>query len=345
MRLPCRATGLAWLVFVLVSLLPLVQLAHFVLGLDGRLDPSPVADLLLTRDRWVLLGASLLVAGGASSLALVIGLSYAVLIAKTDLWGRRLFGLAYLVPLLIPPYMHAIVWSRLLAANGSLNGLLVSLPDLASHPLDVHNVMGAVLVLGLAHYPFVTLLARSGLRSIDGRLVSSPRTLVPANRRRLGMVFQDLALWPHMTAFANVAFGLHERRARREQMRQRVDEVLVAVSLAGKAERYPHQLSGGEHQRLAIARAMAPRPACLLMDEPFSSLDPVLKLEMFDLLTAVKRELDTGIIYVTHNLDEAVHLADRAVVMNGGRLHGTIGFEDLAGRTEAELLTWYRLNI
>jgi iron(III) transport system permease protein len=170
MRLPSWATGLAWLLFALVSLLPLAQLGYSALWLEGRFDPSPMGELLLTADQWALLGTSLLVAGGASMLALVIGLPYAVLIAKTDLWGQRLFGLAYLLPLLIPPYMHAIVWGRLLAGDGPVNGFLVSLLGLAQPPLDVHNVTGTVLVLGLAYYPFVTLLAWSGLRSLDGHL-------------------------------------------------------------------------------------------------------------------------------------------------------------------------------
>jgi iron(III) transport system ATP-binding protein len=212
---------------------------------------------------------------------------------------------------------------------------------------------GTTLVVGPSGCGKTTLLRLiaglerpdAGEITIDGRLVSSPRTLAPPDRRGLGMVFQDLALWPHMTAFANVAFGLHGRGAGREQVSQRVDEVLAAVSLAGKAHRYPHQLSGGERQRLAIARAVAPRPACLLMDEPFSSLDPVLKLEMIELLTRVKRQLDTGIVYVTHNLDEALHLGDRVVVMNGGRLRGSVGPESLSGLTEAELLEWYRSSI
>jgi iron(III) transport system ATP-binding protein len=159
------------------------------------------------------------------------------------------------------------------------------------------------------------------------------------------MVFQDLALWPHMTAAANVAFGLRGRGAGRAAVAGRVAEVLEAVSLGDKAHRYPHQLSGGERQRLAIARAVAPRPACLLMDEPFSSLDPVLKLDMVALLARLKTELDTGIVYVTHNLDEARHLGDRVVVMNAGRLRGILDGQSLAELTEADLLAWYRSNV
>jgi iron(III) transport system permease protein len=170
MRLPTWATGLAWLLFTVVALLPLAQLGHSVLWVDGRFDPSPMGELLLTGDQWALLGNSLLVAGGASALALTLGLPFATLIAKTDLWGRRFFGLAYLLPLLIPPYMHAIVWGRLLAADGPVNGFLVDLLGLPGPPLAVHSVAGTVLVLGLAYYPFVTLLAWSGLKSIDPRL-------------------------------------------------------------------------------------------------------------------------------------------------------------------------------
>ncbi len=176
---------------------------------------------------------------------------------------------------------------------------------------------------------------------IDGVQVSSPRTLTPPNRRGLGMIFQDLALWPHLTAQANVAFGLRGRGESRRTAADRAAAMLGQVALAEHRERFPHQLSGGERQRLAIARALAPEPAYLLMDEPFGRLDPVLKGEMIHLLRSLKDQRRMGVVYVTHNLDEALTLADRIVVMNRGRLAGAIAKPALSSLTAMDLLAWY----
>lgn len=181
----------------------------------------------------------------------------------------------------------------------------------------------------------------AGEVEIDGIQVSSPRNLTPPNRRGLGMIFQDLALWPHLTALANVAFGLRGRGESRRTAADRAAAMLHQVVLTEHRERFPHQLSGGERQRLAIARALAPEPAYLLMDEPFGSLDPVLKGEMIRLLRALKDERRMGVIYVTHNLDEALTLADRIVVMNRGQLAGTIAKPALSSLAAADLLAWY----
>jgi ABC-type proline/glycine betaine transport system ATPase subunit len=118
--------------------------------------------------------------------------------------------------------------------------------------------------------------------------------------------------------------------------------VLRQVSLHEYIKSFPHQLSGGEKQRLAIARALATAPAYLLMDEPFSSLDPVLKTELMELLMEVKTQYKMGVIYVTHNLDEAITLADRMTIIRGGQLQGEITQERINTITQAELLEWYR---
>ncbi len=167
MRLPLWAHGAIWLLFAGVVYLPLAQLGFETLISEDGLDPTAWRVLLLTGGQWRLLGDSLLLAAGASALAVALGVPYAFLCEKTRLFGRRVFRLAYLAPLLIPPYMHAIVWSRLLAKNGPVNAFLMEHLSLASAPLDIHGLGGAIFVLALAYFPFVTLLTLSGLKTLD----------------------------------------------------------------------------------------------------------------------------------------------------------------------------------
>jgi iron(III) transport system ATP-binding protein len=141
---------------------------------------------------------------------------------------------------------------------------------------------------------------------------------VPPEARSVGVVFQDYALFPHLTVEDNVAFGLH-RRPRAEQ-RARVLEVLQLVGLADLARRYPHELSGGQQQRVATARALAPAPALLLLDEPFSNLDADLRAQMRDEVEKVLRATGTTAVFVTHDQEEAFTIADEVGVLNGGRL-------------------------
>ncbi len=181
-----------------------------------------------------------------------------------------------------------------------------------------------------------------GSIEINGKLVSSTRSVVAPNQRHLGMIFQDLALWPHMTLFNNVAFGLRGQGFNKAVIAEKVETVLDQVSLHEHKRYFPHQLSGGERQRLAIARALVTTPAYLLMDEPFSSLDPILKNEMMELLIRIKEQFQIGIIYVTHNLDEALNLADRITIMRQGELLGKIGRDHFDTINQDELLEWYR---
>jgi iron(III) transport system ATP-binding protein len=142
--------------------------------------------------------------------------------------------------------------------------------------------------------------------------------LVPAEARGVGVVFQDYALFPHLTVEQNVAFGLH--RLARAARQGRVAEVLRLVDLHALARRYPHELSGGQQQRVALARALAPSPALLLLDEPFSNLDADLRNQMREEVEHVLRATDTTAIFVTHDQEEAFTIADRVGVLAAGRL-------------------------
>ncbi len=153
---------------------------------------------------------------------------------------------------------------------------------------------------------------------LHDRSVSRPGSTLAPEKRRVGMVFQDFALYPHLTVAQNVAFGLRGLNGR--QQRSRVDELLELVGLGGLQKQYPHQLSGGQQQRVALIRAMAPRPDILLLDEPFSGLDIELREQLArQVRTILKREEVTALL-VTHDQLEAFALADVIGVLGGGRL-------------------------
>jgi len=181
----------------------------------------------------------------------------------------------------------------------------------------------------------------AGEIDIEGSRVSSPGRLVAPHRRGVSLIFQDLALWPHLSACGNVGFGLRGKGQSREGVRSAVEEALRRVALLEHRDRYPHQLSGGERQRLAVARALAGSPRYVLMDEPFSSLDPLLKRRMITLLKELRVDLGLGVLYVTHNLDEALALGDRILLMSRGRVAGSLNREQVASLTQPELLEWY----
>jgi len=168
----------------------------------------------------------------------------------------------------------------------------------------------------------------SGLVQIDGRTVVGPGVWLPPEQRRVGVVAQDFALFPHLTVAQNVAFGLSGGRTaalRRRWLRPapippRAREMLELVGLAGFADRYPHELSGGEAQRVALARALAPRPAAVLLDEPFSNLDQNLRASLRLQLREILRAAQTAAVFVTHDREEALSLADRMAVMRSGAI-------------------------
>jgi iron(III) transport system ATP-binding protein len=158
----------------------------------------------------------------------------------------------------------------------------------------------------------------SGSIEAGDERVAGNGSFVPPERRRVGMVFQDYALFPHLTVERNVAFGL-ERRPRAER-RTLTRTTLELVGLQHKARRYPHELSGGERQRVALARALAPEPEVVLLDEPFSSLDASLRADLRREVELILRDAGATALLVTHDQEEALSLADRLAVMRDGRL-------------------------
>jgi spermidine/putrescine transport system ATP-binding protein len=158
-----------------------------------------------------------------------------------------------------------------------------------------------------------------------GRIVlkGNDVTEVPANRRPVNMVFQQYALFPHMSVYDNVAFGLKVKHVPRSEHRERVAEMLRVVSLEGLDRRRARQLSGGQQQRVALARALVNRPAALLLDEPLGALDVKLRKQMQLELKRIQNTLGTTFVYVTHDQEEALAMSDRIAVMNGGRVEQT----------------------
>ncbi len=140
------------------------------------------------------------------------------------------------------------------------------------------------------------------------------------HRRNTGMVFQSYALWPHLTVAGNVAFGLEERDVPADDIRQRVGAALESVRMGAFATRKPNELSGGQQQRVALARALVVRPRCLLLDEPLANLDAKLRLEMRGEIRRVCKEFQLTTVYVTHDQKEALSIADRMAVLDGGRI-------------------------
>ncbi|WP_053382394.1 ABC transporter ATP-binding protein [Leucobacter celer] len=158
--------------------------------------------------------------------------------------------------------------------------------------------------------------ATSGTVVFDGEDIT---TLSPAERE-CGMVFQNYALFPHLTVAANIEYGLKIRRWSRERRRERVEEMLQLVGLNGFGDRRPSQLSGGQQQRVAIARALAYHPPLLLMDEPLGALDRSLRLELVEQIRRIHRETGTTLVYVTHDQQEALALSDRIAIMRNARI-------------------------
>jgi spermidine/putrescine transport system ATP-binding protein len=156
----------------------------------------------------------------------------------------------------------------------------------------------------------------------EGRIVLQGKdvTSVFSNRRPVNMVFQQYALFPHMSIYDNIAFGLKIKGVPRSQHRGRIEQLLRMVQLEGLERRRPRQLSGGQQQRVALARALVNRPAALLLDEPLGALDVKLRRQMQHLLKGLQHELGTTFVHVTHDQEEALAMSDRIAVMNGGRV-------------------------
>ena len=207
----------------------------------------------------------------------------------------------------------------------------------ALHDVSLHVPAGSLTaLLGPSGSGKSTLLrVIAGLEAPDGGTVSidgEDATRVPARRRGVGFVFQHYAAFKHMTVHANVAFGLKVRRRAKADVRARVDELLALVHLEGLADRYPSQLSGGQRQRMALARALAPEPRVLLLDEPFGALDAQVREELRRWLRRLHEEVHVTSVFVTHDQEEALEVADQIVVINEGRIEQIGTPDDLYDR-------------
>ncbi|MGW4160520.1 ABC transporter ATP-binding protein [Streptomyces sp. NPDC004788] len=168
----------------------------------------------------------------------------------------------------------------------------------------------------------------SGAVLVDGKDI----TEVPAHRRDAGMVFQSYSLFPHLSVLDNIAFGLRMRKIGKTERRATAAELLELVGLGDKGDRFPHQLSGGQQQRIALARALALRPRVLLLDEPLSALDAKVRLTLRDEIRRIQQELGITTLFVTHDQEEALSMADRVAVMRAGRLEQCAPPAELYGR-------------
>lgn len=187
--------------------------------------------------------------------------------------------------------------------------------------LEPGEILALVGPSGSGKTTFLRLLAGfetpdSGTVDLEGRPVSGEGTWVPPESRRLGMVFQDYALFPHLTVFQNVTFGLAKMSGPARELRAR--EMLEMARLSHLAQRYPYQLSGGEQQRVALARSLAPNPLAILMDEPFSNLDPQLRTQLREEVKDIFRSSRVTVVYVTHDQEEALFMGDRVAVIHRG---------------------------
>jgi iron(III) transport system ATP-binding protein len=213
------------------------------------------------------------------------------------------------------------------------------------------------LHLTIAHGSLVSLLGPSGCGKtttlrlvagfmhpdrgtirVGGRVVSEPGRSLPPEQRRMSMIFQSYALWPHMTIAENVAYGLRLRRIDRADRERRVAAILDVAHLSELAERYPHELSGGQQQRAALARALAVEPETLLLDEPLSNLDANLREEMRFEIRRLHDAYKYTTIYVTHDQTEAMTTADTIVVMNRGRVEQVGPPEEIYERPRSEFV-------
>lgn len=186
---------------------------------------------------------------------------------------------------------------------------------------------------------------QSGLVELAGRPVAGGGYRVPPERRDTGMVFQDYALFPHLTVAENVGFGLKQSGVSNKKivLKKRIQEAIALVGLSGLEKRYPHELSGGQQQRVALARALAPRPTLILLDEPLSNLDVQERLRLRQEVRSILKETGTSAIFVTHDQEEALSISDRVGVMRGGRLEQLGTPEEIythpASRFVAEFVT------
>ena len=231
----------------------------------------------------------------------------------------------------------------------------LELENLSKHYGAVRSVDG--ITLSVEQGEFICLLGPSGcgktttLRMIagfiepdageirvGGKVISSPRSVVPPERRQMSMIFQSYAVWPHMTVHQNVAYGLKMKSMPAAERDARTGAMLAAAKLGEQAQRYPSELSGGQQQRVALARALAPNPEILLLDEPLSNLDANLRGDMRFEIRRLHDTFHNTSIYVTHDQTEAMTMADRIVVMNAGRIEQIGTPEDVYDRPNSKFV-------
>jgi len=212
--------------------------------------------------------------------------------------------------------------------------------NLALSPGEILTIVGPS---GAGKTTLLRLIAgleipEQGTIRINDKQVSSAQKMVAPHTRRLSMIFQDLALWPHMTVKKHIQFVMKGKRRSTQQIEETVIEVLAGTRLSGYENRYPHELSGGEKQRLALARAWAPGPDYILLDEPFSDLDHLLRDDLQQVLTGLVNDFNVGILLVTHDIDEAIALADRLAVLNHGQIEQIGKVVDVLGKPQNDFI-------
>ncbi|MEB3224547.1 MAG: ABC transporter ATP-binding protein [Synechococcus sp.] len=216
--------------------------------------------------------------------------------------------------------------------------------------LEQGEILGLLGPSGCGKTTLLRLIAgfeqpSAGKIILNGIPVSTPDQCFPPERRNTGMVFQDYALFPHLTIADNIAFGLRHRDQKfsRQEIRQRVQEILSLVGLGGLEKRYPHELSGGQQQRIALARALAPRPALILLDEPLSNLDVQVRHHLRQEIRQIIKASGISAIFVTHDQEEALAISDRIAVMRQGNMEQLGTPEEIytqpASRFVAEFVT------
>jgi iron(III) transport system ATP-binding protein len=198
--------------------------------------------------------------------------------------------------------------------------------SLSLHPSEILALLGPS---GCGKTTLLRLIAgfeqpQAGHIALAGQVVAGQGYWVAPERRDIGMVFQDYALFPHLTVAENVAFGLqrlnHRQGSQSSSFQQRIREAIALVNLSGLESRYPHELSGGQQQRVALARALAPRPALVLLDEPLSNLDVQVRLYLRREIRDILKATHTAAVFVTHDQEEALSIADRVAIMRQGRI-------------------------
>ena len=198
------------------------------------------------------------------------------------------------------------------------NGNVIALNNVSLN-LEQGNILAVVGESGSGKTTLIRLVA--GLETLDkgeiiinNKMVSSNSIFIEPQDRKVGMVFQDYALFPHFTVFDNIAYGISKLSNKKE----RVDEVLQLVGLDDLGNRYPHELSGGQQQRVALARALAPKPELLILDEPFSNLDIILRNKLREDLLKILKKTKSTVIFVTHDIKDALLISDDILVLQKG---------------------------